>query len=191
MREREDELVYLTRPKKVCNSTSSDCNCRVCKEDKNLGELPFGQGPGHTVPVVGKLPGMFITDSDFLESYQDINIPNRKITQENITKKDEVEKYKKITHKEKMDAMQEIFNKCLAIADAKGRDYSGTQDAMSNFHDFGWKGIIVRLGDKWNRIKNLTNAGNNFVKDESLEDTLLDNINYSVLALIEKRNLIK
>lgn len=52
-----------------------------------------------------------------------------------------------MTHAEKITQMEAIFAKCLKIADAKGRDYSGTEDSMSNFRDFGATGIIVRLGE--------------------------------------------
>lgn len=90
-----------------------------------------------------------------------------------------------MNHNEKMQACRAIFDKCIEILDAKGRDYSGTEDAMSNFKDFGWKGIVVRLGDKYHRLKNLTKA-EAAVDNESVEDTLYDNINYSALALVMK-----
>lgn len=91
-----------------------------------------------------------------------------------------------MTHQEKMDKCKALMVKMATILDAKGRDYSGTQDAMSNFHDFGWKGILVRIGDKFHRCKNLSKKDSAAVKDESVEDTLLDMANYCLLALIEK-----
>ena len=90
-----------------------------------------------------------------------------------------------MNHEAKMQALKEIFDNCLAIADAKGRDYSGTKDGMSNFRDFGWKGIVVRLGDKYHRLNNLTKS--EAAVDESVEDTLHDMINYAALALVMKR----
>ena len=91
-----------------------------------------------------------------------------------------------MTHDDKMKQLEGIFNKCLEIADAKGRDYSGTTDGMGNFRDFGWRGIVVRLGDKYHRIKNLImNQGmTRAVHDESIDDTLRDLINYAALALV-------
>ena len=91
-----------------------------------------------------------------------------------------------MTHQEKLDKCRALMNKMDALLDAKGRDYSGTQDAMSNFHDFGWKGILVRIGDKFHRCKNLSKKDQAAVMDESIEDTLLDMANYCLLALIEK-----
>ena len=91
-----------------------------------------------------------------------------------------------MNHTEKMEKCRSLTEKMLALLDAKGRDYSGTDDAMSNFHDFGWKGILVRIGDKFHRCKNLSKKDSAAVKDESIEDTLLDQANYCLLALIEK-----
>lgn len=89
-----------------------------------------------------------------------------------------------MNHNEKMQACRAIFDTCLEVLDAKGRDYSGTEDGMSNFKDFGWKGIVVRLGDKYHRLKNLSKA--EAAVNESVEDTLHDMIGYSALALVMK-----
>lgn len=89
-----------------------------------------------------------------------------------------------MNHEAKMKALKQIFDDCLQIMDAKGRDYSGTTNAMSNFEDFGYKGIVVRIGDKYHRLKNLTKS--EAAVDESIEDTLKDLLSYSALALIMK-----
>lgn len=49
--------------------------------------------------------------------------------------------------------------------------------------DYGLKVIGIRLSDKYNRIKHLVNNSELKENDESLEDTLLDNAGYSILAL--------
>lgn len=57
-------------------------------------------------------------------------------------------------------------------------------DSFSQSVDgYGLKVIGIRLSDKYNRIKHLVNAGSLKENDESLEDTLLDNAGYSILAL--------
>lgn len=89
-----------------------------------------------------------------------------------------------MNHDEKIAACRAIFNTCIEILDAKGRDYSGLENGMKNFEDFGWKGIVVRLGDKYHRLKNLTKS--EAAVDESVEDTLHDMIGYSALALVMK-----
>jgi hypothetical protein len=47
-----------------------------------------------------------------------------------------------------------------------------------------WKGVVVRLGDKYSRLCNFAKKGKFEVKDESVEDTLKDLAVYGILALI-------
>lgn len=91
---------------------------------------------------------------------------------------------------EREQAIRDIFeNELIPILRAKGHDYAGDGDTFGNLRDFGWKGIIVRLGDKYHRLKNFCLSGGHLkVKDENIEDTLKDLINYGFLALILKRN---
>lgn len=85
----------------------------------------------------------------------------------------------------------EILGEMRDVHDRKNADYSGSDqpDPFRNFReceDFGvsaFEGVMVRLSDKWMRIKNLARTKVNAVKDESIEDTLLDMANYSVIAL--------
>lgn len=69
----------------------------------------------------------------------------------------------------------------------KNHDYASTADPFLNFKEcegFGVtasKGVMVRMSDKWSRLKQLELKGEALVKDESLLDTLLDLANYSVI----------
>ncbi len=92
-----------------------------------------------------------------------------------------------MTPAQKIENMEAIFRKCLILASKKGRDYSGDTDGLSNFRTFGWKGIVVRLEDKMKRVIQFVKAGSFRVKEESIEDTLLDLINYAALTLIMYR----
>ena len=76
-----------------------------------------------------------------------------------------------------------LLEEIAELHSRKSRDYAG-DDPLSNLRDFGWKGVIVRLGDKWCRIKNFAEREKYEVKDESLKDTLMDNAVYSLLAWI-------
>lgn len=85
---------------------------------------------------------------------------------------------------------EEKLERMLAIHDAKNHDYAGEGgDPYSNFReceDIGipaWKGILIRMSDKWSRIKNLVDS-DPAVKGESIKDTLLDLANYSILCLL-------
>lgn len=84
----------------------------------------------------------------------------------------------------------DLLDKMREVAIAKSHDYAGTEDPMSNFKQCelmglpAWKGIVVRLGDKFSRICNFAKQNELKVKDESLEDTLLDNAVYSLLCIV-------
>lgn len=94
---------------------------------------------------------------------------------------------------------QKIDEKCLATLRAKNHDYATGErketDALQNFKLVEYLGIcsaetgvMVRLCDKFSRLANTYNGGNQ-VKDESTDDTALDAINYLkiFLALREER----
>ena len=91
-----------------------------------------------------------------------------------------------------------ILKQCIELYKKKASDYNdptrGGVDALANFrvtNDIGiepYIGALVRLSDKWERIKSLVykmNVKNEgpAVKDESIEDTLLDIINYGAIVL--------
>ena len=78
----------------------------------------------------------------------------------------------------------ECFDRCLELMKKKNQDYADPSDALSNFREFGSFGVIVRMGDKWNRIKNITKNQKVDVKDESIQDSLMDMINYCVICLV-------
>lgn len=65
----------------------------------------------------------------------------------------------------------------------KNHDYAG-EDPYSSFKDFGWRGVVVRIGDKFNRIKNFAKYVTLKVKDESIVDTLKDLAVYAIITII-------
>lgn len=74
------------------------------------------------------------------------------------------------------------------IAERKSADYAGQFDPFSNFVQVESLGIcstevgfLTRMMDKISRLTNYTKSGKLLVKDESVEDTLLDLANYSIL----------
>lgn len=94
-----------------------------------------------------------------------------------------------MTKDEYMKFHQECCDKMIAITKAKNADYTGTDpDPFSNFsrvHSLGIcsieQGFLVRMTDKLSRISSFVQKGVLEVKDESVEDTLLDLANYSLL----------
>jgi len=83
----------------------------------------------------------------------------------------------------------ELLEKMSELHADKDHDYS-KDGHLANFYvseDFGipaWKGCLIRLSDKFSRIKSLVKKGNNQVKDESLIDSLQDLAVYSLLTII-------
>ena len=85
--------------------------------------------------------------------------------------------------------LEATFKKALEIAKLKNQDYAGTDDPFRNFKNAlsvgvsVERGIMVRMMDKISRISNLLDK-EAAVKDERLEDTLLDLINYSCILSV-------
>lgn len=76
--------------------------------------------------------------------------------------------------------LKEFFAKGVALSYLKNHDY-GNGDVFGNFREFGTQGFLVRISDKWARIKTFAASGKLLVKDESVLDTLIDLANYCAL----------
>ena len=84
-----------------------------------------------------------------------------------------------------------IVKKAKSLCDDKNIDYAQQYEPFSNFEMVEAlkicdvpTGILVRISDKIARIANLLKRnGKMVIKDEKLEDTLLDLINYSIILL--------
>ena len=70
----------------------------------------------------------------------------------------------------------------------KNHDYAKSDEPLSNFRRaeaFGieaWRGILIRMSDKWSRIEELSKGKQ--PKNESLRDSLIDNAVYSLLCVL-------
>ena len=71
-----------------------------------------------------------------------------------------------------------VQNEAAQLFDKKNKDYG---DAFANY---GPVGVIVRMGDKINRLSSVTTQGINLVKTESIRDTLIDLHNYAAMAIM-------
>lgn len=90
--------------------------------------------------------------------------------------------------------LSETFQQCVEIAYKKNADYAGNADPFKNFRGSTHVGvdpkraILVRMMDKMARISNLIDKEAQ-VKSESIDDTLMDVINYAaILKSYIKRN---
>ena len=77
-----------------------------------------------------------------------------------------------------------ICNYLTETYESKNKDYG---DSFSKqFQEYGLISSAIRLEDKLSRFKNLI-KNEAQVKDESIEDTLLDMANYAILTVMELR----
>ena len=89
---------------------------------------------------------------------------------------------------DRVSQMQTVQKEGLELFKRKNKDYG---DAFANF---GPIGVIVRMGDKINRLMNITKSNVTMVKDEGVRDTLIDLHNYAAMAVMlldENKALIK
>lgn len=67
---------------------------------------------------------------------------------------------------------------------AKNADYG---DSFAKVRIEYPEAICIRLMDKLERLKTLYKGGEQQVKEESIDDTLLDIANYAVMELLERK----
>lgn len=93
------------------------------------------------------------------------------------------------TQTDLIEHIKQTFSDCIAIVEKKNSDYAKQDDALSNFRNASLVGvtperaILVRVADKLARISNILDKNSISVKDETVEDTLNDIINY--LAILK------
>lgn len=92
-----------------------------------------------------------------------------------------------MTREELFELHTQMCGTALEIMKRKNADYS-KDGPLDNFYVCDamraaspLNGIVVRMGDKLSRVVSVAEKGAQ-VKDESLRDTLIDLINYAVLA---------
>lgn len=82
----------------------------------------------------------------------------------------------------KTQAAKEFLNIALEnciLMDRKQLDYGS-----KNISDFGMIGVIIRMNDKFQRIKNLVENRRKASVNESIRDTFRDVSNYAIIALL-------
>ena len=81
-----------------------------------------------------------------------------------------------------------LLDEMRALHEAKAADYGRGADPFANVRasaEFGipaWVGVMVRAGDKLHRIKSLCVNGS--LKNESVEDSMMDLAAYALIALV-------
>ena len=91
----------------------------------------------------------------------------------------------------------ELLEQMADMHSRKNHDYAGEADPLRNFKKAEqqaiepWRGVLLRMSDKWSRLESFAKQDICYVKDESVEDTLIDNAIYSLLAIILRREQIR
>jgi hypothetical protein len=87
--------------------------------------------------------------------------------------------------------MDKFISDCWDIIDelgnlliSKQRDYGPGN--INNAYGGPLNGLMVRMGDKWERLKNLLDSGNE-PQHESIEDSFKDLANYCIIAMMVQR----
>jgi len=93
--------------------------------------------------------------------------------------------------REKRPAMYALMSNMVSIMLAKSHDYNeGQGDSYENLRSSAkmgiapWRGVLLRMSDKFSRLCSFSNKQEYQVKDESFRDTLIDMANYSLLAVL-------
>ena len=79
---------------------------------------------------------------------------------------------------DRVSQMKIIQKEGLELFEKKNTDYG---DAFANY---GTIGVLVRMGDKIQRLQSITRNNISLVNSESLRDTLIDLHNYSAMAIM-------
>jgi hypothetical protein len=74
--------------------------------------------------------------------------------------------------------LQSVQEEALALFTRKNADYG---DAFANY---GPIGVIMRMGDKIQRLMSITKTNVQMVDSESLRDTLIDLHNYAAMGVM-------
>jgi len=105
----------------------------------------------------------------------------------NITSNEEDSSQYDIVHPDRSKQLNEVHKEALELFKKKNNDYG---DA---FATYGSVGVIVRLGDKIQRLSSITSKSVHLVEDEKIRDTLIDLHNYAAMAimLLDENKVLK
>jgi len=81
-------------------------------------------------------------------------------------------------HMDRVSQYKGVQNEAISLFKKKNQDYG------DSFANFGPVGVIVRMGDKINRLSSITKSSVSLVKTESIRDTLIDLHNYAAMAVM-------
>ena len=145
--------------------------------DVNEGMLKF-RGTTDTIESIDE-------DGDFYLSNTDNSYAWHKDMIEPVITEDDLEPGT-TSKMDRLDIYQYILSNLEETYKAKNNDYGNS--VADTYEKFGDLSFLVRITDKYNRLMTLcnSNAPEQKVKDEKIDDTILDLANYCLLWLVEK-----
>lgn len=90
---------------------------------------------------------------------------------------------KQYAQSEKMTRHKAICDGIHDLYERKNHDYGDSFG--QSFRDHGILAGVIRIEDKFNRLKTLAGGAEQKVQDESIRDTLRDMANYAIMTLLE------
>ncbi len=78
----------------------------------------------------------------------------------------------------RVDQLLQVQKEAAKLFEKKNADYG------DSFANYGPVGVLVRIGDKIQRMQNISKTGVTLVDNESIRDTLVDLHNYSAMAVM-------
>ena len=81
------------------------------------------------------------------------------------------------------DRFKQITDEMVKLYERKNSDYGNS--IHDTYMKYGAVAYLVRMEDKINRVRSLTQNNNQKVEDEKIHDSLVDLANYSILMLLE------
>lgn len=87
---------------------------------------------------------------------------------------------------DKVQRFKEITSDMAETYERKNNDYSDSFG--QSVREFGFVAGVIRISDKFNRLKSLLSGKEQKVNDESVQDTLLDMANYCIMLKMEMEN---
>lgn len=85
------------------------------------------------------------------------------------------------------DKPQKHLEICTILNDIYTRKNHDYGDSFAKLRNELPNAILVRIYDKYSRLKTLMEGAEQKVKDESIEDTLMDLANYCIMELVERK----
>lgn len=117
---------------------------------------------------------------DFKLSVSDLEQLADLLYDENITVTSDIDFLER--EKTNIEEFRDITEKMLDIFIRKNHDYGNSFE--QSLDEEGLAASRIRMGDKWNRFKELSKGKEILVNDESIKDTLLDIANYAIMTVM-------